>query len=46
MYLKTKDLAVGGASREEDVVHGDHRHVLLRARVAAVRQGLNRKIEN
>jgi hypothetical protein len=31
-------LAVGGASREEDVVHGDHGHVLLCRRVAAVRQ--------
>ena len=36
--IVAKPLAVARASREEDVVHGDHCHVLLRARVAAVRQ--------
>ena len=31
-------LAVAGTSGEQNVVHGDHGHVLLATRVAAIRQ--------
>ena len=37
--IVTKPLAVLDRSRKQDVVHGDHGHVLLGAGVAAVGEG-------